>query len=93
MPDNTTDDYRKCPLCGDGPLKGRGVRYAQHAKGSLLTRRYYKCDQCGHTWHQDFRPAQPIIEHREPVIETQEAPQTETREAPSLPRSKPRRNR
>lgn len=50
--------HRQCPICHDGPNNGIGQCDGTYKKASTLTRRYYRCDRCSHTWIVDFTPAQ-----------------------------------
>ncbi len=50
--------HRQCPLCHDGKANGVGRCDGTYKKSSSLTRRYYRCDKCGHTWIVNFTPEQ-----------------------------------
>lgn len=51
------EPYRQCPICHQG-LGGVGVANGTYKKASTLTKRYYKCDRCAHTWVVSLTPEQ-----------------------------------
>ena len=53
----TVPAHRRCPICF-GRCGGVGQCEGTYKKASSLTRRYYKCNHCGHTWTIDFTPEQ-----------------------------------
>lgn len=52
------EPYRQCPLCWNGQ-RGAGLAYSTH--GST---RYYKCQNCGHTWTAQVKVEVLKVEHR-----------------------------
>jgi hypothetical protein len=50
--------HRQCPRCYEGELNGIGQCNGTYAKASSLTRRYYRCDRCAHTWIVNLTPEQ-----------------------------------
>lgn len=61
VPDVSTREeiprHRQCPLC-HGRHGGVGKCDGTYKKASTFLRRYYKCNQCGHTWMVNFTPEQ-----------------------------------
>jgi len=51
------EPHRQCPLCYGG-LGGVGQANGTYEKASTLTKRYYKCDRCAHTWVVSITPEQ-----------------------------------
>lgn len=41
--------HRRCPVCF-GERKGTGQQYAWNRVSGRMTKLYYRCNQCGHTW-------------------------------------------
>lgn len=56
--------HKRCPLCWGG-LHGEGHQYGQHPKGAM-TRIYFRCDMCGHTWTVDQIVEVVAVDHRLP---------------------------
>jgi hypothetical protein len=54
----TVPKHRQCPRCFAGVQNGVGQCNGTYAKASSLTRRYYRCDRCAHTWVVDLKPEQ-----------------------------------
>jgi hypothetical protein len=54
----TVPKHRQCPRCYEGELNGIGQCNGTYAKASSLTRRYYRCDRCAHTWIVNLTPEQ-----------------------------------
>jgi len=69
MMSNDVKHYEKCPTC-HGEWGGKGERYSSYKKGNTLLRKYFRCNVCGHTWSQDFKPEQPIIQTHHVNLET-----------------------
>lgn len=46
--------HRRCPSCF-GVRGGVGQQNGTYRKSSSRRRRYYRCDQCNHTWAIDLR--------------------------------------
>lgn len=62
------EKFRQCPVCYTGDLNGVGV--AASTRGS---KRYYKCDRCGHNWSATITPARvESIAHRDVDLETRQ---------------------
>jgi DNA-directed RNA polymerase subunit M/transcription elongation factor TFIIS len=60
------ETHRQCPVCHHGELNGVGT--ATSTQGS---KRYYKCDRCGHGWTATINPSRVVqVEHREVNINT-----------------------
>jgi ribosomal protein S27AE len=57
-PRRVAPKHRQCPRCHEGAQNGVGQCDGTYKKASSLTRRYFKCDRCGHTWIVDFTPEQ-----------------------------------
>lgn len=49
--------HKRCPICW-GRDKGVGVSDGVYRKASSYLRRYYKCNNCSHTWTVNFTPEQ-----------------------------------
>lgn len=63
---------RRCPCCFNG-RGGVGQQYDSAGCSGTVTglRRYWRCNQCGHTWSSDHQMAVVRINHRlPPAIET-----------------------
>src|SRR4051794_32718593 len=54
----TVPKHRQCPRCYEGAQNGVGQCNGTYAKASSLTRRYYRCDRCAHTWIVNLTPEQ-----------------------------------
>lgn len=49
--------HKQCPLCW-GERRGVGICDGTYKKGSSYLKRYYRCNQCAHTWTKEFIPEQ-----------------------------------
>ena len=56
---SVVDKHRQCPICYQGH-GGVGQANGSYAKASTLTQRYYKCNQCAHTWSVYVKPEEII---------------------------------
>lgn len=49
---NRIPKHRRCPICWNG-YGGRGLcKHTESSTQSAISIRYYRCDQCGHSWKQ-----------------------------------------
>ena len=61
------EKHQQCPLCYNGEMNGVGQSNGLYEKASTLTRRYYRCDRCGHSWSVDLRPEEVVrINYQDP---------------------------
>ncbi len=61
----TMEMARRCPLCWGGH-KGTGVQYSGGSGGPT---KYYKCNNCNHTWTATVVIEKIVIEHRRVSID------------------------